>query len=96
MLFVILEDGAVFVWGFGLLGLGPKVGKSSKPIQIPRTLFGENEFMPHTKVTGLSSGLYHLAAITNLGQLYMWGRNKGGCLGLGHINDQFFPLKVRF
>ncbi|KAG8248821.1 Williams-Beuren syndrome chromosome region 16 protein [Homalodisca vitripennis] len=88
------EDGGVFVWGYGLLGLGPNVEKSAKPLEIPRTLFGENIFQPDSKVTALGSGLYYLAAVTNLGQLYMWGHNKGGCLGLGHVNDQFFPLKV--
>uniref|UniRef100_A0A1B6LHQ8 Uncharacterized protein n=2 Tax=Graphocephala atropunctata TaxID=36148 RepID=A0A1B6LHQ8_9HEMI len=88
------EDGGVFVWGFGLLGLGPNVEKSAKPLEIPRTLFGENLFMSNSRVTGLGSGLYHLAALTSLGQLYTWGHNKGGCLGHGHLNDQFFPLKV--
>ena len=23
----------------------------------------------------------------------MWGRNKFGCLGLGHQKDQYFPYK---
>lgn len=36
----------------------------------------------------------HLAALTNLGDLYMWGCNKFGSLGLGHSKDQYFPLKV--
>lgn len=35
-----------------------------------------------------------LAAVTNSGDLYMWGCNKFGCLGLGHEKDQFFPLRV--
>lgn len=25
----------------------------------------------------------------------MWGVNKFGCLGLGHVKDQFFPLRVK-
>lgn len=28
------------------------------------------------------------------GELYMWGKNKTGCLGFGHTRDQFFPFKV--
>ena len=35
-----------------------------------------------------------MGAVTNTGDLYMWGRNKFGALGLGNQDDQFFPLKV--
>lgn len=28
------------------------------------------------------------------GDLYMWGRNRDGCLGLNHKQNQFFPLRV--
>lgn len=36
----------------------------------------------------------HLAALTNTGDMYMWGCNKFGSLGLGDCKDQYFPLKV--
>lgn len=39
-------------------------------------------------------GISQLAALTNAGDLYMWGGNKFGSLGLGDMKDQFFPLKV--
>lgn len=84
----------VFVWGFGILGSGPQVTRCSEPVELPSTLFGRNQFDPFVKVVKVVSGLYHLGAITNNGHLYMWGRNKGGCLGLGHIKDQYFPIKV--
>lgn len=29
------------------------------------------------------------------GHLYTWGKNMRGCLGLGNLKDQHFPLKVR-
>ena len=28
------------------------------------------------------------------GDLFMWGKNRNGCLGLGTTVDQFFPLKI--
>ena len=34
------------------------------------------------------------AAINSIGDLFTWGKSKGGCLGLGDHNDQFFPFKV--
>ncbi|KAL4704416.1 hypothetical protein ACJJTC_000415 [Scirpophaga incertulas] len=91
---IVNEQGDAFVWGYGLLGLGPNVKYSTKPILIPPPLFGRNEFNPECRVEKVACGIGHLAAITNNGDLYMWGRNRHGCLGLGHNNDQFFPLKV--
>ncbi|CAH2233206.1 jg2743 [Pararge aegeria aegeria] len=88
------EQGDVFVWGFGLLGLGPNVQQSTKPKQVPAPLFGRNEFNPDSMITNVACGIGHLAAITNKGDLYMWGRNRHGCLGLGHDKDQHFPLKI--
>lgn len=91
---VLNSSGQVYVWGFGLLGKGPALQNSNIPSPIPKTLFGCNEFSPDLKVTELACGLNHLAAITNEGNLFMWGRNKMACLGLGNGEDQFFPLRV--
>ncbi|KAG5895482.1 hypothetical protein JTB14_011180 [Gonioctena quinquepunctata] len=88
------EEGQVFSWGYGLLGAGPNAQQSKEPIHIPETLFGKNDFQPNSKVVKVTCGLYHAAAVTNLGDLFIWGRNKYGCLGLGHEKDQYFPLKV--
>ena len=30
------------------------------------------------------------------GDVYVWGKNDTGCLGLGHLQDQMFPFKVIF
>jgi alpha-tubulin suppressor-like RCC1 family protein len=82
------------VWGFGLLGLGPKADYQKQPTLIPPTLFGRNNFNPDSKVTSIYSGLYHMGAINTDNDLFMWGRNKFGCLGLGHQKDQYFPFKA--
>lgn len=92
---MVLNDvGEVYVWGYGILGFGPEVRSAEKPTLVPSTLFGVNDYEPNVRVTKIYCGISHLAAVTNKGDLYMWGRNKFGSLGLGHINDQFFPLKV--
>lgn len=91
---VLNEAGDVFVWGFGILGLGPQVDYCKLPTLIPPTLFGRNSFNPTSRVTSISCGLNHLAAINNDNDLFTWGKNKFGCLGLGHDNDQFFPYKA--
>ncbi|XP_053610034.1 RCC1-like G exchanging factor-like protein [Plodia interpunctella] len=91
---IVNEHGDVFVWGYGLLGLGPNVQHTAKPKQIPAALFGRNEFNPESCVKRVACGISHLAAISSAGDLYTWGRNRHGCLGLGGAADQHFPLRV--
>ncbi|XP_011170411.1 RCC1-like G exchanging factor-like protein [Solenopsis invicta] len=91
---ILNSEGNVYVWGYGILGLGPQVQKVLKPTMIPPTLFGNNIYNRNVKVTNIYCGISQLAALTNIGDLYMWGCNKFGSLGLGHTKDQFFPLRV--
>lgn len=91
---VLNEEGTVFVWGYGMLGLGPLVDHLKNPTAIPHTLFGRNAFNPELKVISINCGLYHMAAINSDNDLYMWGKNKFGCLGIGHEKDQPFPFKA--
>lgn len=91
---VLNEDHQVFTWGFGLLGFGPNVQQCTQPTKIPEVLFGKNDFQPDNVVEKISCGVSHSAAITSNGDLYSWGRNRNGCLGLGNEHDQYFPLKV--
>ncbi|XP_011501602.1 PREDICTED: Williams-Beuren syndrome chromosomal region 16 protein homolog [Ceratosolen solmsi marchali] len=91
---VLNSSGIVYVWGFGILGLGPEAQRVTEPTSIPSILFGTNISDPNTSVAKIFCGISHLGALTADGQLYMWGRNKFGALGLGHRKDQFFPLKV--
>jgi RCC1-like G exchanging factor-like protein len=91
---VLNEAGDVFVWGFGLLGFGPNVDYCKLPKLIPPTLFGRNSFNPANRVVSINCGLNHLAAVNSDNDLFTWGKNKFGCLGLGHDKDQFFPYKA--
>nr|CAB3265494.1 Williams-Beuren syndrome chromosomal region 16 protein homolog [Phallusia mammillata] len=91
---ILNENGEVFVWGYGILGKGPELESTSWPSQIPMTLFGQTNFNPDIKVTQIACGLSHFAAINSSGELFTWGKNKHGCLGLGNSKDHFFPWKV--
>lgn len=92
--FIFLEYNNVFAWGFGILGKGPEAQQSKIPLKIPKILFGKNEFNPDSKVVKIFAGITHSAAVTSKGDLYMWGKNKYGDLGLGNNKDQFFPLRT--
>ena len=91
---VLNDQHDVWVWGFGILGQGPKVNFSTKPLLLPPTLFGRNEFNPDAITTSIYCGVHNNAAINSYDDLYTWGKCKGGCLGLGDYKDQFFPFRV--
>ncbi|XP_064424898.1 RCC1-like G exchanging factor-like protein [Latimeria chalumnae] len=91
---VLNDEGNVFVWGYGILGKGPNLAESKTPEMIPPTLFGSSEFNPEIKVVHIRCGLNHFAAINNRGELFAWGKNIRGCLGIGRIDDQYFPWRV--
>ncbi|ERE74907.1 putative Williams-Beuren syndrome chromosomal region 16 protein like protein, partial [Cricetulus griseus] len=88
------EEGHVFVWGYGILGKGPNLLETALPEMIPPTLFGLTEFNPHIQVSQIRCGLSHFAALTNNGELFVWGKNIRGCLGIGRLEDQYFPWRV--
>lgn len=91
---VLTESGDVYIWGYGILGTCPEIQKTNIPFLIPRTLFGCNEAAPGVTVVSIASGLTYMTAINSCSHMYSWGHNKHGCLGIGHIRDQYFPYKV--
>ncbi|KAH3780909.1 hypothetical protein DPMN_158734, partial [Dreissena polymorpha] len=88
------EKGEVYVWGYGVLGKGPKVDMLQSPSLLPLPLFGVNELQPEVKVTEVKCGMSHFAAVTDLGDVYTWGKGKYGALGLQRVTVQYFPLKI--
>uniref|UniRef100_A0A914X4T4 Uncharacterized protein n=1 Tax=Plectus sambesii TaxID=2011161 RepID=A0A914X4T4_9BILA len=85
---VLTDGGEVYVWGYGILGQGPEAGFVNRPSLLPSPLFDD------VPVRTIEAGGMHLAAINERGDLFMWGRNRFGLLGLGHEKDQYFPFKV--
>ncbi|XP_042298457.1 RCC1-like G exchanging factor-like protein [Sceloporus undulatus] len=88
------EEGHVFVWGYGILGKGPKLMETAVPEMIPPSLFGLSDFNPDVCVARIRCGLGQFAAVTNRGELFVWGKNVRGCLGIGRMEDQYFPWRV--
>jgi alpha-tubulin suppressor-like RCC1 family protein len=59
----------------------------------PRTTFTEITSIP-TNITFISSGSQHTLALDENGDVWSWGLNSNGQLGLGHNNNQLTPSKV--
>jgi alpha-tubulin suppressor-like RCC1 family protein len=90
--------GEVYVWGsnaFGqlgqdTLGMGARSAgpaQSSEPLRVPG-LHGK-------KVVKVAAGWAHSMALTDQGEVWVWGRNQHGQLGLGDLADRFGPVLVQ-
>lgn len=96
---VLLEDGTVWAFGYGgqgLLGQG-STSNSATPVQV--------KFPAGTKVTALSMNSRGLSttdgdasalALTSAGDVYAWGANRGGQLGVGTTSTTTVPTRVTF
>ncbi len=78
-------------------GKGPARSELAEPSEIPQTIFGCYNEIPHSKnkhAVSVRCGLNNSAVLFSDGSLYMWGRNKYGVLGTGDLIDAFMPLRV--
>ena len=86
--YVIIEDGALYVWGknsYGQLGVGNEVNKNT-PIKV-------------TAINGkvmelIISNSFSVYAILEDGSLYAWGNNSDVQLGVGDEENKNTPTKV--
>jgi RCC1-like G exchanging factor-like protein len=88
------RQGQLFMWGFGLLGFGPQHTSIDVPRVMPMELFGQNEFNSDVTIDHVTCGLLSVAAITSQGELFMWGKNRYGALGVEFDEDAPMPMRV--
>ena len=88
---VLKEDGTV--WGvgdnsYGMLGDGTNTSSNS-PVQVMI-----NKNTPLTNIVKISVGYYHVLAITKDGDLYAWGSNSNGQLGINNTDSKNYATRV--
>lgn len=87
--FAITDCGSVYAWGDneeGQLGIGHNTSQV-EPCLIA-TLHGK-------KIVQVSGGIAHTLALTKDGEVYSWGWNNRGQLGLGFFQNTTQPTLVR-
>ncbi|CAK6432981.1 unnamed protein product [Pipistrellus nathusii] len=83
------KGGELFAWGQnsdGQLGLGRVLDSTPTP-QLLEQLSG-------IPVAQISAGEAHSVALSMSGNVYSWGRNDFGQLGLGHTHNEEFPSLI--
>ncbi|CAM8975826.1 unnamed protein product [Rhodiola kirilowii] len=94
------EDGRLQAWGYNEYGqLGR--GVTSEGLQGARVISAYAKFLDeapeHVKITSVSCGEYHTAAISDNGEVYTWGLGSMGQLGhcaLQYGDKELLPRRV--
>jgi alpha-tubulin suppressor-like RCC1 family protein len=74
----------------GQLGIGKQ-----REVRIPQKIpIIEEESQREHRIVSCSAGFGHTAALTESGELYTWGFNIYGQLGLGDKKTRWFPERV--
>lgn len=91
---VIDSDGLVYCWGYnsqGQLGNGA-TGTTNNPNPTAVVTTGP---MAGRKVININGGDAHTCALTQDGNVYCWGGNDYGQLGIGGVLSSFVPTEIQ-
>jgi RCC1 and BTB domain-containing protein len=83
------QTGEVYSWGdnsYGQIGIGTNYDIQSTPIKV-KGLDSED-------VVAISCGYYHSMALSKNGNVFGWGYNSEGELGISNDNNQNFPIRI--
>ena len=87
---VLLEGDLIYVWGYnnyGQLGLG-----HTNDVYSPQKL----SLKCNSIVKMYSNAGNQTFAVTTSNEIYAWGENSNGQLGLGDVIDRIVPTKLEF
>jgi alpha-tubulin suppressor-like RCC1 family protein len=93
--FAIADDNSVWAWGWnnkGQLGFG--VGYLEPFSLYPLIVKFFADSISAFRILRIAAGFTHSVAVNNLGQVFAWGDNRKGQLGLGDFNDRSLPTLV--
>ena len=83
-------DGSVWTWGNNTHGqLGNGKGGNNAQVINPQQIALSN-------ISSVAAGKEFAMALTDDGNVYTWGANESGQLGIGSVDDKSTPQKVSF
>jgi len=90
----ITDEGSMYAWGeakLGQLGTGRKHRDLRTPTQVQ---FPKEENEAEVRIRSCSAGFGHTAALSEHGELYVWGFNTYGQVGTHHKKTVWAPEKI--
>ena len=88
---MLTEEGRVFEWGTHEHLSGLQGGKKAMQRTEPESVFGD---LKDQVIVQLASGTSHRLALTSTGEVYAWGENGCGELGIGPHGSKTEPMKL--
>ena len=93
----LFNDGSVWGWGHGGQGqLGTGDTHSTGSDQAPHRVHG----LEHVRIIKIATSYYreqtnhHIMALDDQGQVWGWGRNEWGMMGVGNAETQYAPRQI--
>jgi len=98
--FVYDSLGRLWAWGrngtpyadYSVTGHGAQLAKQHQYTMKPKQVAVLVE--AHAKIVRVSAGMHHVMALDSNGQIWAWGRNLNGELGLGNKSPQLTPKAI--
>jgi alpha-tubulin suppressor-like RCC1 family protein len=92
----VTTQGELYCWGdndYGRLGINPSTWSATTPARVLKgEQGGAGTYLED--VSQVSAGEYHTCAVTTQGELYCWGLNFTGQLGINSTLDQTIPVRT--
>ena len=83
------QEGQVWAWGYNYYGQAGVVDQGYVPYATRIEAFVDQE------ITAIGAGYYHSLALDSEGQVWAWGYNSNGELGIGSYSSQVVPMPVQ-
>lgn len=85
------SDGTLYVWGYSYLG---RTGHSNRAIVDEPTAVTIYDSSILGGFTEISCGHHHMVGIDHLGNVFVWGSNKYGQLGMSNFIMKDMPIRL--
>jgi alpha-tubulin suppressor-like RCC1 family protein len=97
----VTDDGKVYSWGsndYGQLGISDQ---TAEMLKTPAGLY--YRLVPYfisslrnVFVVAITAGTYHFAVLSDMGQVFLWGSNSEGQLGMGDFSQRNLPVPLTY
>jgi alpha-tubulin suppressor-like RCC1 family protein len=97
----VTDKGQVYSWGsndYGQLGISDQ---TAEMVKTPAGLYYRSvpyfiSSFRNVFIVAITAGSYHFAALSDMGQVFVWGSNSEGQLGMGDFSQRNLPVPLDY